>query len=128
MIPFLLSLLLACGTKATETGSDAEDADPDTDTDSDADTDTDTDTDSDTDTDLSCDTMNSGTDWVWDGECPQMRTPSRTTTRCAAAPACCSTRTRSRGHVATGVHSAWSVDPCTSLGMVENRSLTLTIE
>jgi hypothetical protein len=57
----LLALLAACtGTTADDTGKAAGD-------DSAADTDTDT--------DAACTTLTGGDDWVWNGECPQMRTP-----------------------------------------------------
>ena len=37
--------------------------------------DTDTGPDADSDTELTCDTLNSGTNWGWSGDCPRMRTP-----------------------------------------------------
>ena len=60
-------LLLACATggdSSDTAGTDTGDADADTDTDSDTDTDT-----------SACATVNSGDDWAWSGECPQMNTP-----------------------------------------------------
>jgi hypothetical protein len=50
------------------------DADADADSDADADADSDADTDADTDADA-CEPMNSGDDWAWKGQCPQMTTP-----------------------------------------------------
>lgn len=67
-------LLLGCATKS-EDSSGGDSADTDTDTDADADADADSDTDTDTDTDVTCDPMSSGTDWSWNGDCPQMPTP-----------------------------------------------------
>lgn len=63
----LTLLLLACATggdSSDTAGTDTGDADTDTDTDSDTDTDT-----------SACATVNSGDDWAWSGECPQMNTP-----------------------------------------------------
>ncbi len=65
----LLSLLLAlsplalsaCDGKANDDSGGAAESDADTDADADSDTD--------------CVTVNSGTDWRWNGECPQMPTP-----------------------------------------------------
>ena len=65
----LTLLLLACTTgvdSADKATNDTADADTDTDADTDADTDTDT---------PACATVNSGDDWAWSGECPQMTTP-----------------------------------------------------
>jgi hypothetical protein len=46
----------------------------------------DTAVDTDTDTEPPCSTVNSGDDWAWNGECPQMRTPvAITVTECALA-------------------------------------------
>ena len=77
LLPFVLACgtaVLACGTAPVDSGS-AGAGDADTDSDSDTDTDTNTDTDTDTDTGPACSTVNSGDDWAWSGECPQMRTP-----------------------------------------------------
>ena len=55
-------LMAACtGKAADDTGAPADDTSADTDTD--------------TDTTAACSTLSSGEDWVWNGECPQMRTP-----------------------------------------------------
>ncbi len=53
-----LLLLLACtGAPGDDTGTPGDD------------------TSADTDTAPACSTLNSGDDWAWNGECPQMRTP-----------------------------------------------------
>jgi hypothetical protein len=62
----MITLLLALA--ACDTGT--KDTAPVDDTSADDTSDTDTDTDT-----PACSTLNSGTDWVWNGECPQMRTP-----------------------------------------------------
>lgn len=80
-----LALLVACAKSedpsATTLTTDTSDADTDTDTD--ADTDADADSDSETTptadtgttaTPPSCDAVNPGTDWAWNGACPQMLT------------------------------------------------------
>lgn len=59
----LLSLLLAC------TGTSDDSAKVDTDVPTDTDT-----TPTDTNTTPACVTVNSGTNWAWNGECPQMKT------------------------------------------------------
>lgn len=59
---FVLALLIACGTATKAVDSAA------------ADTST-TDTSTNGDTGAACSVLNSGTDWAWLGECPQMRTP-----------------------------------------------------
>ncbi len=58
----LIALLIACGTATKAVDSAA------------ADTST-TDTSTNGDTGPACSVLNSGTDWAWVGECPQMRTP-----------------------------------------------------
>lgn len=55
---FTLLLALACATKTDDTGETADTAE----TGETGDTNT-------------CDTLTSGTDWAWDGACPQMPTP-----------------------------------------------------
>jgi hypothetical protein len=64
LAPFFF--LLACSGKAAEDTSSAADDTSEV---------TDTNTDTDTDTEPACATLNSGDDWAWTGECPQMRTP-----------------------------------------------------
>lgn len=67
--------LSACGGKASDDSGGAAESDADTDADADSDTDADSDADTDADADADCATVNSGTDWRWNGECPQMPTP-----------------------------------------------------
>lgn len=55
-------LFVACAT----TGGDSSDTSSDTSADTSADTSSDT---------ASCSELSSGTDWAWNGECPQMPTP-----------------------------------------------------
>lgn len=59
-MPGLLLFLLACPTTTPKDDSAGGDTALDT---------------HDSPTGPTCDTMNSGTDWKWEGECPQMRTP-----------------------------------------------------
>jgi len=68
MISLLLFLACAGGSKtddsAQHTGDDTSAGDDSADTQA-----------QDTDTGPACATLNSGDDWAWSGECPQMRTP-----------------------------------------------------
>ena len=69
MLSFLLLLACAGGTKT-------DDSAPNTGDDTSANHETaDTSSHETADSGPACSTMNSGTDWAWTGECPQMRTP-----------------------------------------------------